>query len=62
MIGDIMPREICTKENPGDKTPYKWEHPDAVCVDSYDAWEEGESWDKFKCPHCGVVFKEYIGK
>jgi predicted RNA-binding Zn-ribbon protein involved in translation (DUF1610 family) len=57
-----MKREICTKENPSDKTPYKWIHPDAVCIDSYDAWEEGESWDKFECPHCGVVFKEYIGK
>jgi uncharacterized Zn-finger protein len=24
--------------------------------------EEDTSYDEFKCPHCGIVFKEYISK
>ena len=55
-------RKQCTKDNPSDLTPYEWCHPDAVCIDSYDGWEEGTSYDKKQCPHCGVIFKEYATK
>jgi len=57
-----MSREKCTKETPSDGTPYEWCHPDAVCIDSYDSWEEGESYDEYKCPHCEIKFREYIAK
>jgi len=57
-----MNRKKCTKNNPSDGTQYKWYHPDAKCIDSYDAWEEGESYDKYKCPNCGVIFKQYVSK
>jgi hypothetical protein len=55
-------RKRCTKKNPSDGKPYQWYHPDAKCIYSYDGWEEGTSYDEFKCPHCGIVFKEYITK
>lgn len=45
----------CTKDNPSDGTPYKWFHPDAVPVDSVDYFC-GESYDTYKCPHCGIEF------
>lgn len=57
-----MARKNCTKNNPSDGTPYKWYHPDAKCIYSYDGWEEDTSYDKYKCPHCGITFREYIGK
>lgn len=54
-------RQICEKDKPWDGVSCA-SHPDAKCIDSYDSWEEGESYDKYKCPHCGVVFKEYTSK
>lgn len=55
-------RKQCTVDNISDGTPYEWNHPDAVCIKSYDAWEEGESYDEFECPHCKIKFKTYISK
>jgi hypothetical protein len=57
-------RKECTRENPSDGTPYRWYHPDAVSTGrSYDAFRSDEdSWDEYKCPHCGIVFKETIPK
>ncbi len=55
-------RETCTSETPSDGTPYKWIHPDANCIDSFDAWESEESYDEYKCPHCGIEFKVYVDK
>lgn len=57
-----MSRIVCTKDNPSDGEPYKWVHPDAKCIYTYDAWEEGDSYDEYECPHCGKKFKEYTGK
>lgn len=57
-----MSRKKCTKENPSDGTPYKWYHPDAKCIDSNDSFYEDESYDEYKCPYCGIKFKEYISK
>ena len=57
-----MSRKKCTKINPSDGTPYKWYHPDAKLIYSYDGWEEDTSYDEYKCPHCGITFKEYVGK
>lgn len=55
-------RKKCTAETPSDGTPYDWCPPDAKQIDSYDSCEEGESYDKFKCPHCGITFKTYVSK
>lgn len=55
-------RQICSNNNISDGAPYKWVHPDAKCIDSYDSWEEGESYDEYKCPHCNIVFKVYVTK
>lgn len=57
-----MARKNCTAENPSNHTPFEWYHPDAVCIYSYDGWEEGTSYDEMQCPHCGVKFKEYVAK
>lgn len=55
-------REKCTKENPSDGTAYKWYHPEANFINSYDSSEEGESYDEYKCPHCEITFKVYVLK
>jgi len=55
-------RKECTKENPSDGKPYEWFHPDAVSTrKSYDAfYDDEDSWDEYKCPYCGLVFKTTI--
>lgn len=52
-------REVCTKERPMPKGDAgRWQHPDAV-----DAGEEdyglsgGGSYDRYVCPHCGLMFR-----
>ena len=57
-----MARQECTENNIADGEPYKWCHPDAKCIKSNDSWHEDESCDEYKCPYCGVIFKEYISK
>lgn len=54
-------RKKCTKQNLSDGTPYKWQHPDAKCIKSYDHWGE-DSYDVYKCPHCGITFEVTIGQ
>jgi len=55
-------RQLCTKDNVSDGTPYKWTHPDAELIRSHGAWEEGESYDEYRCPHCNIWFKVYSSK
>ena len=57
-----MTRQKCTENNISDGEPYKWCHPDAKCINSNDSWHEDESYDEYECPHCGIIFKEYISK
>ncbi|MFH1634079.1 MAG: hypothetical protein ABIG63_08720 [Chloroflexota bacterium] len=48
-------RIACTKENPSDVKPYKWYHPDAKLIDSFDDfWDD--SYDIYECPNCGIRF------
>lgn len=47
---------ICTKNDPWNKDiPTPVRHPEAECIASEDNYFE--SWDKYKCPYCGIVFK-----
>jgi hypothetical protein len=56
-------RKECTKENPSDGSPWKWYHPDAKFIKSYDSFFSYEdSYDEYECPHCGIIFKETISK
>lgn len=56
-----MARKKCTKNNPSDGTPYKWYHPNAKLVDSCDDWNS-DSYDIYKCSHCGITFEVTVGK
>ncbi len=57
-------RYICTKSHPykseyGDRSV----HPDAISVGSRDGRGLGDSsYDVFKCPHCGLTFKEEVAQ
>lgn len=56
-------REMCTKDNPSDGTPWKWYHPDAAFIRAHDAFFTNEdSWKEYECPYCGEVFKVTIEK
>lgn len=54
-----MERKTCSKDNP---MPYnatgKWQHPDAELIDEeYGSLSDGGSYEKYKCPNCGKIFK-----
>jgi len=56
-----MERQTCTKETPSDKKPYAWCHPDAKMVASND-YSNGESYDTYECPWCGIRFSEEVAQ
>lgn len=62
-----MKIETCTKERPFskeiDKKDIRWEHPDAEEIEE-DYGRGGGVADgdyiKYKCPHCGITFREEL--
>lgn len=54
-------RKLCTEETPSDGTPYEWFHPDARVIESRD-YSDGESYDMYLCPHCGITFQVTIAQ
>lgn len=57
-------RKECTKENPSDGKPWEWFHPQAEPTGrSHDAfYSDEDSWEEYKCPICGLMFKVTISK
>lgn len=57
MIQEDGMRHVCTADDPW--TPEKSaraQHPDAEWIEAYDDFG-APSWDKYRCPHCGLEFK-----
>ena len=62
-----MSEALCTKENPysgeRDKAekPIRWVHPDAkIEYEHYGSFSEGGSYEKLRCPHCGIGFRNTL--
>lgn len=52
---DTSGRMLCTRTRPKPAESLgRWRHPDATCVLS------GEYVDRYKCPHCGVMWTEEL--
>lgn len=55
--GRVMVPFICSKDVPwnAEKHGPRAQHPDAVYLDEEHYW--GESYEKYRCPWCGLTFK-----
>jgi len=56
-------RRKCTADNPSDRKPWEWYHPDAKLTgETGDGFYDDDEWDEYDCPHCGLVFKVTVSK
>jgi len=57
-------RYVCTEDNPWTPDKGMGCHPEAELIDHYDAYYTNieDSWDKYVCPNCCLVFRVTVSK